>query len=92
MCYRIVSGEWQKHADPPHPVGLLRARRKRPCRSAEQRHETGAGRGRDAICLAPPGCCHASIPQGYRHHQETAFQFPCPVELHSARLPGPLSN
>jgi len=31
MCYRIVSGEWQKHADPPHPVGLLRARRKRPC-------------------------------------------------------------
>jgi hypothetical protein len=41
MCYRIVSGEWHEHADPPHPVGLLRARRKRPCRchAAEQRHE-----------------------------------------------------
>ena len=50
---------------------------------------TGAGRGRDAICLAPPGVATPAIPQGYRHHQETAFQFPCPVELHSARYPGP---
>ena len=35
------------------------------------------------------GVATPAIPQGYRHHQETAFQFPCPVELHSARYPGP---
>ena len=39
-----------------------------------------------------PGVATPAIPQGYRHHQETAFQFPCSVELHSARYPGPLSN
>ena len=39
-----------------------------------------------------PGVATPAIPQGYRYHQETAFQFPCPVELHSARYPGPLSN
>src|SRR5262249_45795236 len=33
-----------QHADPPHPLGLLRARRERPrrCRAAEQRDELAA--------------------------------------------------
>src|SRR5262245_40070820 len=39
------------------------------------------------LCVAAP-----AIPQGYRHHQQTAFQFPCPVELYRHRYPGLLSN
>src|SRR5262249_5026704 len=39
--FRIVLGEARQHADPPHPLGLLRARRQRPRnrRAAEQRYE-----------------------------------------------------
>ena len=38
---RIVRGEWQEHADTPHPLALLRARSDRPCRcrAAEERYE-----------------------------------------------------
>src|SRR5262249_27953688 len=37
---RIVLGERDPHADPSHPLWLLRTRRERPCRSAaEQRDE-----------------------------------------------------
>ena len=31
LKFRIVRGCGQEHADAPHPLGLLRARRKRPC-------------------------------------------------------------
>jgi hypothetical protein len=38
--YRIVRRARQKHSDLSHPLGLLRARRKRPCScAAEQRDE-----------------------------------------------------
>src|SRR6516165_10098503 len=39
--FRIVLGKAHQHADPPHSVGLLRARYERPrgCRAAEQRDE-----------------------------------------------------
>src|SRR5436189_4417949 len=40
FCLRIIHGEWYEHAYSPHPLSLLRACRKRPCRSAaEQRDE-----------------------------------------------------
>src|SRR5499427_3172843 len=40
LPYRIVRGEWHEHADAPHPLGLLRARHKRPrCRAAKERDE-----------------------------------------------------
>src|SRR5262249_2844477 len=40
LTFRVVLGEAHQHANPPHSVALLRARRKRPCRrAAEQRHE-----------------------------------------------------
>ena len=41
LIFRIVRGCGQEHADPSHPLGLLRARRKRPrCRrTAEKRDE-----------------------------------------------------
>ena len=32
LPFRIVRGTWHEHADAPHPLGLLRARRKRPRR------------------------------------------------------------
>ena len=42
--FRIVRGCGQEHADAPHPLGLLRARRERPRsrRAAEQRDELAA--------------------------------------------------
>ena len=41
LKFRIVRGCVQEHADAPHPLGLLRARRERPRsrRAAEQRDE-----------------------------------------------------
>ena len=41
LQFRIVRGQVQEHADAPHPLGLLRARRERPRsrRAAEQRDE-----------------------------------------------------
>jgi hypothetical protein len=38
LTFRIVGRQGQQHADPPHPVALLRPRRERPCRrrAAEQ--------------------------------------------------------
>src|SRR6516162_3298798 len=44
LCLRIALGKAHQHADPPHPVGLLRARRERPsgCRAAKQRDELAA--------------------------------------------------
>jgi hypothetical protein len=40
---RIVSGQVHKHADAPHPLGLLGARRERPrgCRAAPPRRGHG---------------------------------------------------
>src|SRR5262245_23598736 len=39
-AFRIVRGGAHEHADPPHPVGLLRARRERPRSSgADERYE-----------------------------------------------------
>ena len=45
LSFRIVRGQAHEHADAPHPLGLLRARRERPRgrRAAEKRDE-----------LAPP--------------------------------------
>src|SRR5262249_22681814 len=39
--FRIVLGQGRQHGNAPHPLGLLRARRERPChgRPAEQRDE-----------------------------------------------------
>jgi hypothetical protein len=41
LCLWIVGGEIHEHADAPHPLALLRARRERPrgCRAAEKRDE-----------------------------------------------------
>jgi len=42
LPFRIIGGEVHQHADAPHPLALLRARRERPstcCRAAEQRDE-----------------------------------------------------
>src|SRR5215472_11134988 len=40
FCLRITHGEWYEHADAPHPLGLLRARRERPRgRAADERDE-----------------------------------------------------
>jgi hypothetical protein len=40
LGFRIIRGRGHEHADAPHPLGLLRACRKRPCRrAAEQRDE-----------------------------------------------------
>ena len=38
VSFHIVRSEWREHADAPHPLGLLRARRERPrcCRAAER--------------------------------------------------------
>src|SRR5262249_42242026 len=43
VAFWIIHGAVHKHADPPHPLGLLRARRERPrgC-AAEQRDELAA--------------------------------------------------
>jgi hypothetical protein len=38
--FRVIRGKRREGADAPHPLGLLRSRRKRPCgRAAEQRDE-----------------------------------------------------
>ena len=53
---QIVRTRGMEHADPPHSIGLLRARRERPrsCRAAEERDE-----------LAPPDAkCHLIPPAG----------------------------
>src|SRR5262249_13896618 len=40
LSFRIVCRQGREHADAPHPLALLRARRERPCgRAAEQRDE-----------------------------------------------------
>src|SRR6516165_8613384 len=41
LCFRIIRSEWHEHADAPHPLDLLRARRERPRhrRTAEKRDE-----------------------------------------------------
>jgi hypothetical protein len=41
LSCRIARSHRHQHADPPHPLGLLRARRERPSnrRAAEQRDE-----------------------------------------------------
>src|SRR5262249_16150716 len=41
LCFRVVGCKRRQHTNPPHALGLLRARRERPCRrrAAEQCHE-----------------------------------------------------
>src|SRR5262245_3125794 len=39
LKYRIARRCGDEHADPPHPLALLRARRERPCGHPEQRDE-----------------------------------------------------
>jgi hypothetical protein len=50
------------HADPPHPLGLMRARRERPrrCRATEQGNEVPPS----PVEHAPPGTGGTSLPQG----------------------------
>src|SRR5262249_56432816 len=50
---RIVSGAEHQHADAPHPLALLSARRERPCCRAAEQHDE----------LAPP---HHSITSSAR--------------------------
>ena len=62
LKFRIVRGCGQEHADAPHPLGLLRARRERPRRrrAAEQRDE-----------LAPPHGEHGgSLPGAAADHTQ----------------------
>src|SRR5262245_56202785 len=44
LPYGAASRAMHQHADPPHPLALLRARRERPrgCRAADQRDELAA--------------------------------------------------
>ncbi|HKD92513.1 MAG TPA: hypothetical protein VKB56_11430 [Terriglobales bacterium] len=43
LHFRTIHGQRREHADAPHPVSLLRARRERPrSRAAEQRDEGAA--------------------------------------------------
>src|SRR5262249_2193303 len=44
LCFQIILGVPHQHADTPHPLALLRARRERPRRrrAAEQRDELAA--------------------------------------------------
>src|SRR5262245_2050815 len=53
----IVLGRGREHADAPHPLGLLRARRERPrhCRAAEQRDALAALYSMEMHLLAPVG-------------------------------------
>jgi hypothetical protein len=37
VAFWIIHGAVHKHADPPHPLGLLRARRERPGRRPAKR-------------------------------------------------------
>src|SRR5262249_6404246 len=47
LTFRIIGGEIHEHADAPHPLALLRARRERPCgRAADQRDELPASHSR----------------------------------------------
>src|SRR5262249_40078301 len=40
LCFRLVRSDGGKHADPPHALALLRARRDRPCcGSATEQHD-----------------------------------------------------
>src|SRR5439155_23771116 len=43
LVFRILGGKWREHTNEPHPLPLLRARRKRPRRgAAEKRDELAA--------------------------------------------------
>jgi hypothetical protein len=42
LSFRIVGGHAHQHADAPHALPLLRARRKRPCRRAAEQHDEHA--------------------------------------------------
>src|SRR5262249_36945729 len=42
LCLRIALGKAHQHADPPHPLALLRARRERPRRRATQQGDERA--------------------------------------------------
>jgi len=52
FCLWIVRGKTEKHANPSHALGLLRARRKGPhgCRAAEERNRERQINGE----IAPP--------------------------------------
>ena len=54
LCLRIVFVARHQHADPPHPVGLLRPRRERPRRRARQ---APAMNSRRRICRASEPLC-----------------------------------
>jgi hypothetical protein len=55
LSFRIIGGEIHEHADPPHPLRLLRARRERPHRrrATEQRDEVAA----DHSITSSASCC-----------------------------------
>ena len=52
LALRIVRGQADQHADAPHALGLLRARRERPCRrrAAEQRMNSRRLIARSPFC------------------------------------------
>src|SRR6516165_12039596 len=74
LCLRIALGKAHQHADPPHPVGLLRARREWPSqRRAAERYQQ-----------LPPsdGDCHAPLPREVRRGNDTT---PRACSLHVRR-------
>src|SRR5262249_29770605 len=57
LCFRLVRSDGGKHADPPHALALLRARRERPrCRAAEQRDEIAAPHSITSSAMASSVC------------------------------------
>jgi hypothetical protein len=56
LPFRVVRGKIHEHADPPHPLALLRARRERP------RYRYAAERGYE---FSPSDVnCHVTLPWG----------------------------
>src|SRR5262252_3748312 len=62
LKFRMVCGCGQEHADAPHPLARLRARRERPrCPAAEQRDELASFQLIELHLPPQPGTC-GSIP------------------------------
>jgi hypothetical protein len=60
LCLRLASTGMHEHADAPHPVGLLRARRQRPShRATEQSDELPAPHSRPTGQKPQTAWCHS---------------------------------
>src|SRR5262249_46956944 len=77
LPYGAASRAMHQHADPPHPLGLLRTRRERP-------------RGRRAAACSqqfPPsdGDCHTPLPCEVRKGKDTTPRA-CSLQVHGGRM------